>query len=151
MFLHGEILSREQAADAAGGSIGLVYPVMALMKEWGFRFEDLRGPEGIRFRLLNRDHVPVEHTPHTPTKRKKTAKPGKHVERARPRERAQRAPEVPADTSPVGSVPTLDQALKVHLIYRDPKTQEIKVGLHNGTSSWLCTVDAHVDGVGSPI
>lgn len=52
--------------------------------------------------------------------------------------------------APFGAVPAvpspqLDQILQVYLVFRDHKTGDVKVGVRNGTVSWLCAVEGHVN------
>lgn len=147
LLFHGTALSPAEAAEQTGGSDRLLYATVAAMKEWGFEFETVPGPNGKRTRLLNARHVPTEKKARVPKKpaAKKATPPkvrSREVEPAAP-------PKAQVESTMSGAladpVPALDQALTVYLIFRDPETGDIKLGLRDGGSgeSWLCAVEGH--------
>lgn len=158
-LLHGHALTPNDAAELTGGSTGLLHAVVKNMKEWGFRFEKLKGPKGNAYRLLNKAHIPRDRVrPNKPTQgpppRRTTSKALERAEQEREQQRArptsgaihQPNPHMngntPEDREPT---PSLDDNLEVYLVYRDRQTGDVKVGIHNREGlAWLCTVDGHV-------
>jgi biotin operon repressor len=238
LLLHGGTLTPTEASERAGGSKALLLAVMAIMKEWGFKFEAVDTPTGRGHRLVNPDHVPTTRVKRVPKPRARpraaksdtkatasggllddiTTRPGSKISQlvarlatGEPVTTKQVAEEMGMDganlrkairmielagweveksghplaysvvgrskdgggkkggaglakratSSPVPNVnrshddryefapppmalPQLDQELEVYLVFRDPATRAVKVGVRNGSVSWLCTVDAHV-------